>query len=107
MTDSYKEVVTRSISLVLNNDETSYFWIRQLAAESSSVIELGACIHDYYVELVANTLDQGPDGLGAMLIREMCFGQSSSVFEDIARHYWDELAEQSRNAGELTDEEPA
>ena len=91
MTDSYKEVVTRSISLVLNNDETSYFWIRQLAAESDSVIELGACIHDYYVELVANTLDQGPDGLGATLIREMCFGQPSSVFEDIAQDYWNEL----------------
>ena len=91
MTDSYKEVVTRSISLVLNNDETSYFWIRQLAAESECVEELGACIHDYYVELVANTLDQGPDGLGATLIREMCFGQPSSVFEDIAQDYWNEL----------------
>ncbi|MCG3771150.1 MAG: hypothetical protein JW384_02330 [Nitrosomonadaceae bacterium] len=91
---SYEEVVTRSISLVLDNDEIAYFWIRQLAAESSSVIELGACIHDYYVELVANTLDQGPDGLGAMLIREMCFGQPSSVFEDIARHYWDEREEE-------------
>jgi len=91
---SYEEVVTRSISLVLNNDETAYFWIRRRAAESSSVAELGACIHDYYVELIANTLDQGPDGLGAMLIREMCFGQPSSVFEDIAQDYWDEREEE-------------
>ena len=94
MSDLYKDVASRSISLVFNKDETAYFWIRQLAAESDSVIELGACIHDYYVELIANTLDQGPDGLGAMLIREMCFGQPSSVFEDIARHYWDEREEE-------------
>lgn len=93
MTDSYKEVVARSISLVLNNDETAYFWILRLTTESGSVIELGACIHDYYVELIANTLDQGPDGLGAMLIREMCFGIPSSVFEDIAQDYWNDYKE--------------
>lgn len=107
MTDSYKEVATRSISLVLNNDYTAVNWIRRLAQESECVEELGACIHDYYVELIANTLDQGPDGLGATLIREMCFGQPSSVFEDIAQDYWNELAVRSRDAGELTDEEPA
>jgi len=93
MTDSYVYVASRSISLVFNNEEIPYRWIARLAAESDSVIELGACIHDYYIGLIANTLALGPEGLGAELIRAMCFNMPSSVFDDLANQFWDTFRE--------------
>lgn len=93
MSDLYKDVASRSISLVFNNDDIPYHWIAYLTAESDSVIELGACIHDYYIELIANTLALGPEGLGAELIRAMCFNMPSSVFDDLANQFWDTFKE--------------
>ena len=89
MDDDYRTVVGNSINLVLGNIEESYFWIRRLLKECDSAAELAACIQDYYEECIESvTMDSS--SVGAFLVRELCFGIPSSVFEVIATDYWNE-----------------
>ena len=87
MSENYREVVSKDISLVFSNIEEAYFWIKDLVSECENREVLSACIKDYYEGCVASVTGDSAS-VGAYLVRELCFGIPSSVFDEIAEDFW-------------------
>ena len=93
-TKDYCEIVARDLELVFMNYENAYSFMIRLMEKSIDKYDFAQKIGIYYESIVASvaeSLDQrhGPDNIGSLIVREMCFALPEKVYELVAETFYE------------------
>ena len=93
-TKDYCETVARDLELVFMNYENAYSYMIRLMEKSIDKYDFAEKIGIYYrsiISSVADSLDQhhGPDNIGSLIIKQMCFSLPYRVYELLADRFYE------------------
>ena len=94
MNEDYKDVIAYHIKLIWDNDEGSHLYIQELIRDADQWTELADALADFYEESIDFVLRETPSAsIGHSLVAELCLNPGMSVFDEIARVYWQDKEE--------------
>lgn len=92
-----REQFVNDYTLVVDNTREAFEEVMGYAHEAESMTALSDRLREEfedYIEQVATREDLEDREVGGLLIRQLLLAQGSSVWDDIARHYLDKVAEE-------------
>lgn len=96
---SAREQFRESITLVLMNERTAYREVMQMAHDvrndEFAVVRLSERIQEMVERVIENSIKSNHE-LGAMLIRELCFGWGTDAYLGLAREILSEMKLQDK-----------
>lgn len=94
MTTDYVDLTAYHIRLVWDNDEYAHLYIQELIRDADGVWNLSMALADFYEESIDFVLRETPSAsIGHSLVAELCLNPGMSVFDEIARVYWQDKEE--------------
>ena len=89
MTTDYVDLMAYHIRLIWDNDEYAHLYVQELVRDADSISVLSDALNDFYHESIDFVLRETPSqSIGHMLVAELCLNPGTSVFDEIARVYW-------------------
>lgn len=91
MIDSWTITMADDLSMVWDNDQASHLYIQQLLAEAETPNELAYMLKEFYEESIDLVLRETPStSVGHMLVLQVMMCMPLSVFDMLARDYWNQ-----------------